>query len=883
MIAERWHQVETLFNRVASLPPGERERVLDALCSEDPELRREVDLLLRHAGSSNDRIPRAVEDAIAAMGSDAPRNIDGCDRSAAPQSDTTVIDSASAVPSVKPGTRIGDYDIIELIGSGGMGEVYRAFDSRLRRDVAIKLLPRFVSADAERLRRFEQEARAAAALNNPNVVAVFHMGSHEGAPYLVSELLHGQTLRQRLAAGSLAFSEALDYALQISSGLKGAHEKGIVHRDLKPENIFISVDGRVKILDFGLAKLLHPQPHVPATTEVTAPGTIMGTLGYMSPEQLRGDLTDRRTDIFAFGAILYEMLTGRRAFSGPSSADVISAILHHDPVAAGAGSHNLSPSLKGVVARCLEKTSTRRLSSVEELIATLEPLREGDIRHRKYKPRALAYAVFLTVVAVAAGFLPLKRLFLTTFLKGEKIESIAVLPLANFSGDSSQDYFADGITESLITDLAQAGVPRVISRTSVMQYKGSHKSLPQIAKELNVDGIVEGSVTRSAERVRVTAQLIYAPADKHVWAQTFDSSLRDVLSTEGEVAQSIAHAVQARVLPSSALRTPKPRPVNPEAHDDYLRGRYFWNQRTEEALNKAKHYFEDAIAKDPGFAPAYSGLADTYFYLGYAWGHMAPKEALPLARANANKALALDSNSAEGHTSLGSVYFVYDWNFRAAEQEFKTAIALNPNYVMAHHVYSVLLAATGRPSQAVDEIRKAVDVDPLSIPARNMLSDMLLNDHRPDDAIREIFKTFDLDPNAIHAGMLHQNLSDCYKRKGMQREAFEEEIKSRIANGAVPSEIDQIRKIHAKEGEDGVVRRDLQSALDGYRKAPWHWDAFYIARLYSSLHDNDHAFEWLNKAADLRSTALFWLYVGDDPLTADPRFRNIEQKMGLIR
>lgn len=870
MIVERWREVESLFNQVVSLPARDRERLLASACSGDPELRLEVESLLAHAAKAKNTIPQAVEGAVAEV----------CTQSADPRA--TLNEPESRAPSLRPETRIGDYKIIEIIGAGGMGEVYRAFDERLRREVAIKVLPAFVSADPDRLRRFEQEARAAAALNSVNVVAVFQMGSHEGAPYLVSELLHGQTLRQRLASGPVALGETVDYAAQICAGLKSAHEKGIVHRDLKPENVFITFDGHVKILDFGLAKLL--QPHVPATTDITAPGTIMGSLGYMSPEQLRADLTDQRTDIFAFGAILYEMLTGRRAFCGPSSADVISAILHHDPVGVCAGKHSLlPPCLKSVVSRCLEKDPRRRFSSVDELIPSLEAAREASGKRRKYKPLAFAYAaIFVAVMAVAASFLPLRNLLSTTFSKGARIQSIAVLPLANFSGDSSQEYFADGMTESLITDLAQAGVPRVISRTSVMSYKGTHKSLPQIAKELSVDGIVEGSVIRSAERVRVTAQLIYAPEDKHIWAQTFDSSARDVLSIESELAQSIAKAVQVHMGSSSPRAASRSRPVNPDAHDAYLRGRYFWNQRTEEALNKAKHSFEEAISKDPGFAPAYSGLADTYFYLGYAWGHMPPKQALPLARAYAEKALELDSNSAEGHTSLGSVYFIYDWNFRAAEQQLKQAIALNPNYVMAHHVYAVLLAATGRASQAVAEIRKAVEVDPLSIPARNMLSEMLMNDGRTDEAIREIFKTFELDPNAIHAGMLHEALSKCYKRKGMAKEAFDEEIKSRIANGAGPSEIAEIRKIHAKEGDDGIIRRDLQTALDGYRKAPWHWDAFYIARLYGSLHDSEHAFEWLNKAADLRSTALFWLYVGGDPLTTDPRFRSIERKMGLV-
>jgi TolB-like protein len=461
-----------------------------------------------------------------------------------------------------------------------------------------------------------------------------------------------------------------------------------------------------------------------------------------------------------------------------------------------------------------------------------------------------------------------------------RIQSLVVLPLANLSGDPQQDYFVDGITDELTTNLAQISALRVTSRTSAMQFRETKESLPQIAKQLNVDAVVEGSVARSGNRVRITAQLIEAKFDRHMWAKSYERNLQDVLTLQDELARDIADEVRAKLTPGEQARLSNAPIVNPEAHEDYLRGRFFWNLRTEGDLGKARNYFEQATREDPTYAPAYSGLADTYFYLGYVWGHLPPREAMPMAKAAALKAIELDPNLAEGHASLGVVKMVYEWDFSGSEEELKRAIALNPNYATAYHFYSILLGVLNRPDESIAAIRKGMEVDPLSVPVRNMLVDRLRQVGRCDEAIAEVNKTLaELNPNLEHQHLLRDSLSECYQRKGMLKEAFEEDVKSRIAAGATPQEIEQIRKIYAVSGSKGVTQKDLQDSLASWEKDHWHSDAFDIVDDYLALGDTDRAFIWMNKAADVRSTMLFWLFIEQPQLVRDPRFAEVKRKM----
>jgi hypothetical protein len=412
-----------------------------------------------------------------------------------------------------------------------------------------------------------------------------------------------------------------------------------------------------------------------------------------------------------------------------------------------------------------------------------------------------------------------------------------------------------------------------------MQFKGTKQPLPQIARDLNVKAVVEGSVVRSGDRVRITAQLIEAQSDRHLWARSYERDVKDVLALQDEVARDIADEIRLKLAPDVLTRMASGHALDPEAHDAYLRGRFFWNKRTEEDLNKAKEYFERAIAIDPQYAPAYSGLADTYFYLGYAWGHVPPLVAMPLAKAAALKALQLDENSAEGHTSLGIVKAMYDWDFTGAEGEYKRAITLNSNYATAHHVYSVLLGALGRRDEAIAEIRKAVEIDPLSIPVRNMLASQLEMSDRCDEAAAEVRRTLELIPNATHLAMLHTGLASCYQTKGLQTEALEEEVKGRIASGATPQEIEEFRKTYAVSGRRGVLEKDLQAALARWEKNHWHTDAFTVATLYIKLGDKDKAFAWIDKLIELRCTWLIWIFPGDTLLRSDPRFDEVKRKI----
>jgi eukaryotic-like serine/threonine-protein kinase len=887
MKPERWRQVEQLYQSVLALEESKRSAFLDDSCSGDEALRREVLSLLAEQERANSFMETpAVEMMAKELADDRLRPA-----------------ISHADPRQLIGRTISHYRILAKLGHGGMGVIYRAEDTRLGRNVALKFLPED-SRDPSALGRLRREAQAASALNHPNICTIHDVGEFGGDYFIAMELLQGQTLRERIAGKPLPVNSLLELGAQVADGLEAAHTSGVIHRDLKPSNIFVTSRGTAKILDFGLARKTQnkiretnsPNGEITLSLDeehLTSPGEVLGTIAYMSPEQARGEDLDIRTDIFSLGSVLYEMATGRPPFAGRTSALLFDSLLHHTPASPSRINPETPPDLEKLINKCLQKNRDLRYQHAPAVRADLRAVQSGttssltgrdtDISHKpRISRRAIAVSagIFL-LLALATAFNVGKVRDWMRSTNGPRIQSLAVLPLINLTGDAGQDFFVDGMTDEVTTELAQIGGLRVTSRTSTMQFKDAKKSIPQIGKELNVDAVLQGSVAHSGNRVRVIAQLIEAQSDRHLWAKTYERELQDVLTMQDELARDIAAEIRIKLTPEESTRLASPRPINPAAHDAYLRGRFLWNRRTEPELNKAKEYFNQAIAADPNYATAYSGLADTYFYLGYAWGHLPPREAIPIAKAAALKAIQLDDNSAEGHTSLGFIKAMYDWDFPGAEQELKRAIALNPNYATAHHVYAVVLGALGRNDDAIAEMRKAVEVDPLSVPVRNMLADKLEDAHRCNDAADEFRKTMELIPNTPHLGMLHEGLARCYRATGREKEAVDEDVKSRIAFGATPKEIEEYRKTYAVSGRKGIVEKDLQASLAKWQKDHWHADGFDIAMAYVELGDKDQAFAWIDKLIELRCTWLIWIYPGVPLLRDDPRFAEVKRKMGV--
>jgi TolB-like protein/Tfp pilus assembly protein PilF len=790
--------------------------------------------------------------------------------------------------TLSAGSRLGPHEIVAPLGAGGMGEVYRAKDSRLGREVAIKVLPTAFAADPERLRRFELEARSASALNHPNIVTVHDVGEHEGTPYVVLELLEGQTLRERLAAGALGARKAAEYAVQIAHGLAAAHEKGIVHRDLKPDNVFITRDGRVKILDFGLAKTGHETTGASATnapTEVgTEPGVVMGTVGYMSPEQVRGQPADQRSDLFAFGAMLYEMLTGKRAFAGDSAVETMNAILNAEPPEPSRSQAEVTPALDRIVRRCLEKSPAERFQSARDLafalgeassVASASAVRPPAAgRKRRLGLTLLAALLLLLAALFAANIGGLRDRFRSGSSTG-RIRSLAVLPLENFSRDPEQEYFADGMTEELITNLAQIGSLHVISRMSAMHYKGSKKPLPQIARELKVDAVLEGSVGRAGNRVRITAQLIDAATDRHLWAKSYERDLKDVLSLQSEVAQAVAREVRAAVTPEERARLERARPVDPEVHELYLQGRQHLGMAIEKELHSAIALFERGLAKDPKDARCWAGLADAWANLSDFY--LPPMVAMPKAKEAAEKALQLDDSLSEAHTSLGFVYTIYEWNWAEAEKELRRALQLNPGYAPAHDWYGWLLAALGQPADSLRESRLARELDPLSPMIQTDAGWGAMVSRQPDEAIGPLKRAIELEPAY---GMAHATLAIVYAQKGLRSEA--------LAEARTAQEVDHSPLVLAMAGGAIAAAGDFAGARKVLEQVKEITKTRYVCPyevgvIYAHLGEKNEAFRSLEKAFEVRSQCLPFLKVDPqlDPIRSDPRYADLVRRLAF--
>ncbi len=797
------------------------------------------------------------------------------------------------IVTLRVGQRLGPYEVLGVLGAGGMGEVYRAREARLERDVAVKVLPARYADDPGRLRRFEREAKLLATLNHAGIAAIYGLAESDGAPVLVLELVEGVTLDARLTRGALPLKEALDLGKQIAEALEAAHQKGIVHRDLKPANIKLTPEGRVKLLDFGLAKAFDldgsdsKSPTVTGTNE----GTVFGTPAYMSPEQARGETLDKRTDVWSFGCVLYELLTGRRAFSGATASDSISAILTAEPDWTALPGKT-PEAVRSLLRRCLNKDRSRRLHDIADARIQIEealaepgtPGATGAGPLPGFSPLRSRWGAIAASLLVAAFALLLggnvggvkERLFGSG--SPPRIASVAVLPLRNLSGDPEQEYFADGMTDALISELARIGALRVISRTSVMDFKGAKKLLPEIARTLRVEGIVEGSVLRSGERVRITVQLVRAATESTIWTESYEREARDVLRLQSEVARAIAGQIRAKVTPEEQARLGSARAVDPAAYEAYLRGRYHWNRRTEDNIRKGIEYFNRAIALDPGYAAAYAGLADSYFQLGFiGYGFEAPREAMPKAKAAALHAIRLDDTLGIAHARLANVLYYYDWERPAAEAEYRRALELSPGEAIVHQTFSYALGIAGRHNEALAEIKRAEELDPLSLIIGHNVGWQLYWARRYDEAILQYGKVLELDPNFPVA---HLSLGQAYAQKHKYPEAVAELQKAVSLTSRSSGPLQALGYAYAVSGRTAEARSILGelTELSKHRYVP----RYRIAILYAGLGEREQALAWLERALEERE-ALAFLNVDPywDGLRSEPRFQSLLRQVGF--
>ncbi len=666
------------------------------------------------------------------------------------------------------GKTLGHYEIVGKIGAGGMGEVYRAHDPRLDREVAVKVLPSDTLTDDSARARLVREARMASKLNHPNICTVHDVGEAQGQTYIAMELVEGDSLASLLARGALPLEQILLYGSQVADALAHAHQRGVVHRDLKSANIVITPEGRAKVLDFGLAKRIEGEALAEATTLstdlLTSPGTVAGTLAYMAPEQLQGKPADERSDIWALGVVLYEMAAGNRPFHGQTGFELSASILEKPlpPLPAAT-----PPALASVIERCLAKEPGHRYQRASELRAALEAIREGQshswagLRYTLKRRRMVAAAVLAVAVAVMTAVVVLKPSWFGFSVGTTKVRSLAVLPLENLSGDPEQEYLADGVHEALITELAKlSGFGRVIARPSVMRYRRLEEPLSQIARELGVDALVTGSVLRVGDRIQVTAHLIEASTEAQLWSDRYERKFRDVLSLSNDVVAAITSAVRLQLTPEEQKQLARERPVNPASYEAYVKGMYYLYKKTPESFTKGMALLQEAIDKDPSDPLPYAGLALAYpiIYHGPG-GTIPPTEGFPRARQAALKALELDENSAQAHLALAAIKMYFDWDWEGTEREFLRALELNPNLVEAHGHYAWYLRLFGRNDEAVVEARKAQQLDPVAPFWTAMVAWLHLNLRDLETAKLDATKALDMNPDQPDAlyvlGMVH--------------------------------------------------------------------------------------------------------------------------------
>lgn len=821
-----------------------------------------------------------------------------------------------------------------------MGEVYLAYDSQLRRPVAIKLLPEEFTQSEDRLQRFEREALAASALNHPNIVTVYEIDFDSGAHFIVTEYVGGQRLHDHLeAAGErLEITEILEIAIQIASALAAAHEAGIMHRDIKPDNIMIRPDGVIKVLDFGLAKTIAPEAgleKLEAVTKMrtTSPGTIMGTVFYMSPEQVRGRNVDKRTDVWSLTCVIYEMLTGRVPFQGQSTGDVIAEILKSKPQPLAKYVSNVPADLERIVKKGLRKKREERYQSVKDFLEDLKRLKRqlefevelerssapdaefvkphisqaprAEVRRKSLGPEALAQsreqtvlipsvrqtfgARYLTTirhhkagVVLAGGILFVGVIAAVYFLwlgrSNKSIDSIAVLPFVNASGDPKMDYVGDGICESLINALSQIPRLKVIARSSSFKYKGQEVDPQDVAKALGVEAVFTGRVSVQADNIIINAELVDTRNKRQLWGEQYTRKMTDLLALQDDISREISDKLKLKLTSEEEKLVNKRYTEDAEAYELYLKGRYEWGRLSVEGWQQALDYFNEAVKKDPNYALAYTGVADAYWGLGFRI--LPPKDVMPKAKAAAIKALELDSQLAEAHVSLANILERYDWDRQGAEREYREAMRLNPNYVPGHNWYGLFLMRSGRSAEAVAELKRGLDFDPLSIGVTTDLGWAYYHARQYPLAIEQFKKALEMDKGFAWA---HNLLGFAYLQQGNYKESLAEIQSAVDLSGRQSAYLTSLARVNAISGNPNAATK-LADELNGISKQRYV-SPYYMATIYAAMNDKEESFKWLRKAYDDRDLNLVYLNVDPafDGLRDDRRLATLLSNIGYSK
>ncbi len=802
------------------------------------------------------------------------------------------------------GRTISHYRVLEKLGGGGMGIVFRAEDLRLGRHVCLKFLSEQLSKDRPAVERFQREARAASSLNHPHICTIYDVDEYDGQNFIVMEFLEGQTLKHRISGKPLGIDDVHEYGYQMADALEAAHAKAIIHRDIKPANIFLTNRGQVKLLDFGLAKLLPERKGVASlsyastgfnnTTEdahLTSTGVAMGTVSYMSPEQVRGEELDERTDLFSMGLVLYEMSTGKQTFSGNTSGVIFEAILNRTPVRPSRWNPEISPQLEQIIDKALEKNRALRYRTASDMSADLQRLKRDTDSARTLQisseqavpavsKRRWLYFVSAGVLALAALLLGFNvggvRDQIFPAMRRAHIDSIAVLPFINVGNDPKTEYLTDGITENLINSLTQLPNLSVMSRNTVFRYKGRDADVQRVGHDLGVRAILTGRLIQSGDQLLISVSLEDVRDSSQIWGEQYNRKLSNLVTVQQEIAADIYSRLRPKLAGEEKRLLSKRPTENVEAYQLYLQGLFYWNKWTEADFKKAADYFTQAVQKDPRYALSYAGLADTYSLLGDA-GYLPPSEAWPKAKAAAMQALEIDDSLAEAHTSLALVKEHFEWDWAGADRELRRAIELNPNSATAHHWYGDYLANMGRFEEGLRETRKAQQLDPLSLITNTSLGWQFYLAGHSDQAIEQLRKVLDIDAKFWPA---HRLLEEVYAQAGNVEEAVAERERVLSLSGS-PELAASIGEDFAKSGYKGVLR----SWLDGLTEISKHRyvSSYSIAEGYMRMNERNKALQWLEKAYEDHDSGLVSIAVEPmlDPLRSDPRFRSILKRMKL--